>query len=86
MTTATTQQLPAFAVKLADALAHEFDARVEAERTGLRDNVRFIVRSDGFSGTPHMERQRKIWEVVDRTITDEESLSISLIMAAAPED
>ena len=63
MSTATaTNNLPDFAVKVADALEREFSAKVEAERTGLRDDVRFLVRSDRFSGMWHTERQRRIWE------------------------
>ena len=82
----STQALPEFAVKVAEVLEREFSANVEAERTGLRDNVRFLVRSDKFSGMWHTERQRRIWDVVDGVISREETLSISLILALAPED
>ena len=78
--------LPEYAARLADALRQEFDAVVEIERTGVRENTRIIVRSEQFVGVPYWDRHLMMKKVIDRTITREQRMTIPLIMSNAPGD
>ena len=82
----TPKRLPEFANRLADVLADEIDATVEAELTQAGGCVRFHLLSDNFYFEWHMERQRRIWAVVRRTVDPEDQLMITLIVPFIPQE
>ena len=71
---------------LSDALAHAFDAEVEAEQVDPRGRYRFAVVSPRFENVERMDRQDAIWAVVDRVMPKNTMLDISLILAFDPKD
>jgi hypothetical protein len=74
------------AQKLASKLKHEFGGEVEVERVSPTGLYRFSLLSKAFNGVPHLKRQDRIWEVVKPTLTPDQQLDISLILAYAPDD
>lgn len=70
---------------LAEALRRQFEAEVDAEPLG-NGRFRFALVSPKFKKMPHLRRQDKVWELVDRTLPREAIMDISLILAYAPSE
>ncbi len=71
---------------LAEALRGRFGGEVDVEPVNGAGRYRFAVVSPRFDGVPHLRRQDEAWEVVDATLSREETLDISLILTIAPSD
>lgn len=76
---------PAFVAPLIEELRRRFHAKhVEAELTGFGNRVRFAVVSDEFTAMPQLERQDRVWAVIDEVVAREDVLNISLVLLYAP--
>jgi stress-induced morphogen len=71
---------------LADALRRAFQAEVDVELINGKDRFRFGVVSSRFQSMTQLERQDAVWEVVDKTLPQQATLDISLILTFAPGD
>lgn len=71
--------------KLKAALAEAFEAEVEAEKIAP-GRYRFSIISPQFDQMPQLKRQDAAWKVVDRMLTTEASIDISLILTYAPHE
>jgi len=82
--------LPASVRKLTRAIKTEYSGEVEVERVSSADSwpdrFRFAVVSPKFKSMTPMQRQDKLWDIVDRVMTPEESLAISIILAFSPSE
>jgi acid stress-induced BolA-like protein IbaG/YrbA len=72
--------------KLTRELEKQFDAKVEAEKIGPKGRYRFAVVSPKFKKMTQLKRQDAIWAVVDKVLSRDATLDISLILAYAPEE
>lgn len=71
---------------LKEALKKRFEAEVEAEQVGPNGRYRFAVVSRQFEKMPRLDRQDRVWDVVDEVLPREATLDISLILAYAPDE
>ncbi len=71
---------------LRNALKTQFRAEVEVEKVGAGGRYRFAVVSSQFDKMNQLKRQDEIWKVVDKTLSRNEILGISLILAFAPKE
>jgi hypothetical protein len=71
--------------ELANALAAEFGGEAEAEQVAP-GRFRFGVISPKFVGVSPLVRQDHAWLVVNRILSREEKLDISLILTFSPDD
>jgi len=82
--------LPASVRKLVKAIKAEFAGEVEVERVSTGnswpDRFRFGVVSPKFKSMRPLQRQDRLWEIVDRVMTAEESFAISVILAFSPSE
>ena len=78
--------LPEYAKRLCEAFRQEFGGRVEAERTGTADRVRFAVISPKFEEMGEFEAQDAVWDTADRVLGREEVVQITLIFTYAPSE
>lgn len=76
---------PKYIERLEKAFKTELRARVEVERVAP-GRYRFAVVSKKFDRMRPLRRQDLIWQIVDETLTREQVLAISLIVAYAPKD
>lgn len=70
---------------LSDALAAQFTAHVEHEEVAP-GRFRFDVFSKHYGDISHLSRQDRAWEVVDRTLSRDESEDITLVITHGPEE
>ncbi len=70
---------------LSRKLAERFGGQAEAEEV-IPGKFRFALVSPAFTGVPHMERQDRVWELVDGLIDRETRLELTLILAFAPDE
>ncbi|HEX4797243.1 MAG TPA: hypothetical protein VH370_25845 [Humisphaera sp.] len=80
------QMTEAQAKTLREALKKEFKAQAEFEPVNGKGRYRFAVTSKRFAKMPQLKRQDEVWKVVDRILSRDASLDVSLILAFAPED
>ena len=71
--------------RLADELADRFNGHVEIEQV-RPGRFRFGVLSKHFVDASHLTRQDQAWEVVERVLTDEQRMDVSLLLMMGPED
>jgi stress-induced morphogen len=71
--------------RLLAELVRRFGGEGEAEEVNP-GQFRFALVSPQFSGVPHLRRQDSIWEVVERVLTREQILGLTLVVAYAPEE
>jgi hypothetical protein len=71
---------------LVDALKAEFGGEAEAERVTRDGRYRFEVTSPRFDAVPQLQRQDMAWRVVDRVLSREETLDITLVITYSPRD
>jgi hypothetical protein len=74
------------AKSLAEALKEEFGGETEFEAVNSKGRYRFAITSDRFNAMSHLNRQDEIWKVVDRVLSREAILDVSMILAFAPAD
>jgi stress-induced morphogen len=77
--------LPPDLVRLVQAFQGELAAEVDVEPVA-GGRYRLGVVSERFRAMPHLARQDLLWQIVDRTLTREQSLMISMILAFDPSD
>lgn len=70
---------------LAAALAARFPGEVELEQVAP-GRFRFSIVSSAFSGISPLARQDLAWDVVDRTLSSDETTDISLVITLSPEE
>ena len=75
-----------FRQRLMQALRDELDARGGSERVEGTHRHRFTVISPRFTGMGQLDRQDLVWEVINRTLTDEEILQITVVLPFAPDE
>lgn len=85
MNEANENGLPPDLVRLMEAFRGELAAEVEVEPVA-GGRYRLGVVSERFRGMPHLARQDLLWKIVDRTLTREQSLMVSMILAFDPSD
>lgn len=66
-----------------DLRALGLKSTVRVEPAGTTKLFRFFVVSDAFKNLRHSERQNIVWRVVDRTLSPEDSIKVSMIMTLA---
>ena len=66
-----------------DLRALGLKSTVRVEPAGTTKLFRFFVVSDGFKTLRHSERQNIVWRVVDRTLSPEDAIKVSMIMTLA---
>lgn len=73
----------------ADALARvlhdHFAAHVDLEEVA-HGRFRYTLVSPQFTNMAHLERQDRVWEVIDQNVTRDQTLDISLVLTLAPDD
>lgn len=67
------------------ALEKAFEAEVEAEKVADK-RYRFSVVSPKFAKMSQLKRQDAVWNEVDKVLSKEDALGVSLILAYAPEE
>jgi hypothetical protein len=82
---------PVFVTKLKAALEKDLRAlglksTVSVEPAGTTKLYRFFVVSDDFRDLRHSERQNIVWRIVDKTLSAEDSIKVSMIMTLAKEE
>jgi acid stress-induced BolA-like protein IbaG/YrbA len=83
------RRLPPAITRLKKALASEFGAVVDVQPVpggSLPDYFRVALVSTRFARMPHLKRQDAVWDVADRILSREEVLSVSMILAFAPNE
>ncbi len=79
--------LPTFVTGLVAALQAALpNAEVEAEPVGSTNTYRLAVVSTRFNRMDHPRRQNLVWDVVEKTLSPEEMLRISMILTLRPEE
>jgi hypothetical protein len=72
---------------LVQALEKKFHGKVESELIpNAQGRYRFAITSKVFDKMPQLRRQDAIWDIVDKTLTPDAILDISIILAFAPAD
>ena len=86
----TQTELPEKITRVVQAIRDELGAEVDVERVQnldpFPDRFRLAVVSKQFESVPHLERQDRLWEIVDRVLDRGESLAISMILAFSPNE
>jgi hypothetical protein len=84
------RSLPASVRKLARAIQAEYPGEVEVERVSSGnswpDRFRFAVVSPKFKSMRPMQRQDRLWDIVDRVMSRDEAFAISVILAFSPSE
>jgi hypothetical protein len=77
-------QLPAPIERLRDQLKADLAADVDIEPLDEGPPFLLTVFSDHFKNLTHLQRQDRVWAIVDATCGREDSLLISMILTYAP--
>jgi hypothetical protein len=77
-------KLPAPIERLRDRLQTELAAEVDVEPLDGPSRFLLTVFSEQFRNLSHLERQDRVWAIVDATCGREDSLMISMILTYAP--
>lgn len=80
------KELPAEIRKVADLFRKELTARVDVEPVSGTKRYRLAVMSKQFDKMDHLDRQDRLWDLVDQVLTKKQSRTISLILAFAPKE
>lgn len=72
--------------KLVDAFKARFGGQVDydTEIVGGIERFSFYLVSPQFKSLSHLKRQDAVWEVVDGTLSRDEALQVSAVLAVAP--
>lgn len=72
--------------KLVSALTARFGGRVEHDKevVGGVERISLYLVSPKFKSLSHLKRQDAVWEVIDSTLSREEALQVSAVLALAP--
>lgn len=72
--------------KIVGALREKFGPEVthDSDVVGGREMFSFYVVSPAFAGIGHLKRQDAVWAVIDGTLSREEALQVSAVLALAP--
>ena len=73
------------AERLSGELARTYGGEVDAEEVAP-GQFKFFMVSPGFTGVPHLRRQDSVWEVVERVLTREQLLDLTLVLTYAPDE
>ena len=74
------------AAALKKALEIKFGGQAEFEAVNGHGRYRFVVTSQKFDVMPNLKRQDEVWKIVDKILSKQASLDVSLILAYAPTD
>ncbi len=75
---------PAYVAHLSTALKTALkDAQITHERV-RGDRFRFVVIADEFDGMEHPQRQRKVWDLADKTLGKDNLLNVAMIITLSP--
>jgi 3-polyprenyl-4-hydroxybenzoate decarboxylase len=77
---------PVEAGVLAKELEKHFGGTAEFEAVNNKGMYRFAITSSRFDNVPHLQRQDDIWEVVDKVLSRQSTLDVSMILAFSPAD
>jgi hypothetical protein len=80
------KQWPPEIRKLGEAFHKELAAEVDIEPVPGMQRYRLAVISRKFQGMHHLDRQDRLWEIVDRVLTPKQAMKISIILAFAPRE
>jgi stress-induced morphogen len=72
--------------RLVSAFQRELLAQVEVHAVNGAGRYRFALVSDKFVGLSQLARQDAAWRVVDKTLSEDAALDVSLLLAFAPEE
>lgn len=73
--------------KLRQAMTAEFPgAKVSLTQARPAKKVAGEIVWDGFSGVPHIDRQRQLRKLIDSALDADERPSVSLILTLTPEE
>ena len=73
------------AARLVTAFEQRFGGQVELYHDdGDNGRFQFSVVSPQFTGLTQLERQDAVWEAVDKVLSREESLDVSMVWTFAP--
>ena len=76
--------LPAPMEKLRERLQTDLAADVDFEPLDAPSRFLLTVFSPEFKNLSHLQRQDRVWAIVDETCTREETMMISMILTYAP--
>ena len=72
--------------RLKRALEKQFGGKAEFEPVDKKGRYRFALTSKRFEKMSHLKRQAQVWEVIDRTLSREANVDVSMILVFAPAD
>jgi len=73
------------ATKLNYELIRKFGGSAEFEEKNP-GQFRFSLISPQFAGVPHLQRQDQVWEVIEKVLTPDEILDLTLVLTYTPEE
>lgn len=71
---------------LAQSLEKKFGGHAEFEALERAGQYRFAIASTRFKRMGVLKRQDKVWEVVNKILSRDESLDVSMILTFAPSE
>ena len=77
---------PAFVDRLTQALTNELSGAVVRSEQVRGDRYRFEVVWPQFDGMGHPERQRLVWNIVAKTVDEQDKLNVGMILTLGLQD
>jgi hypothetical protein len=77
---------PAYVTLLEAALRAELVGAEITHEQIRRDRYRFVIVWDKFTDVGHPERQRRVWDIAERTLDKANLWNVGMILTIAPDE